>query len=84
MKKSFFRLIKNIFLLKKYEYQLMFNKCINVTFKIKIILNVKNLIKNICFETYKKRSFNTFFFLSRMSLKKNQNLGLINGFKKIS
>lgn len=84
MKKFFFNVVNNILYLKKFELFLLFNKLIKFNLLLKINFIIKKIFKNICFDSGNKRSFNTFFFLSRMSIKKNMNLSLINGLKKIS
>lgn len=84
MKKYFSSVLKNVILLNRFEFILLMNKVVKVNFMLKTNFYIKNILKNICIDSGNKRSVNMFFFLSRMSIKKNNSIGLINGLKKIS
>lgn len=84
MKKYFSKVLKNVFLLNNFEFKLLLNKVLKINFFLKTNFFIKNILKNICRDSGNKRSVNMFFFLSRMSIKKYNNLALINGLKKVS
>jgi ribosomal protein S14 len=71
----------------KNEFNILVKKLIKIKFSKQIFsINFKNKVmkKNFCLETGHKRSVNSFYYLSRMSLKEQFRKSLINGLKKIS
>lgn len=84
MKKFLFKSTLNVRLLQKLELVLLVNKLFKFNRLVEFVIPVVRKHKNVCFISGGTRSINTYFFLSRMSIKKTMSFGLINGLRKIS
>lgn len=73
--------------INKNELNILVKKLIKIKFKKQTFsINFKNKVskKNFCLETGHNRSVNSFYYLSRMSLKEQFRKSLVNGLRKIS